>query len=163
MDKEKRSGLFVLTGSQQFGLLSGISQTLAGRAGLVHLLPFTASELGARAPDDLETLLWQGLYPPVQGRGVPPHLWYADYMSTYIERGETLYPVEFKAGRTVAADWFDTLGHFLGWAGGKEGALIYGGKAAQSRSSIEVRGWRAIEEAAELAFGRTNARHRLPR
>jgi hypothetical protein len=80
-----------------------------------------------------------------------------------VERGKTLYPVEFKAGRTVAGDWFDTLGHFLGWAGGREGVLIYGGKAAQSRGGIEVRGWRAIEEAAELAFGRASARRHFPR
>jgi hypothetical protein len=87
VDADRRPGMFVLTGSQQFGLFSRIAQTLAGRVGLVHLLPFSLSELGrAAAPRSVEELLWRGLYPPVIDRGVPPGTWYADYMATYVER-----------------------------------------------------------------------------
>lgn len=87
VDRDGRPGQFVLTGSQQFGLLSGISQTLAGRVGLVHLLPFSAGELAAAGKlAALETALWAGAYPPVHDRGVPPDLWYRDYMATYVER-----------------------------------------------------------------------------
>ena len=39
VDADRAPGRFVLTGSQQFGLLSGISQTLAGRVGMTRLLP----------------------------------------------------------------------------------------------------------------------------
>ena len=48
VDQDLRPGSFILTGSQQFGLLSGISQTLAGRAGLVQLLNLStlASDCG---------------------------------------------------------------------------------------------------------------------
>lgn len=45
VDEEPRPGRFVLTGSSQFGLLSGISQSLAGREALHNLLPFTSTEL----------------------------------------------------------------------------------------------------------------------
>jgi len=38
-------GLYVLTGSQQFGLMSGITQSLAGRTAFVELLPFSLGEL----------------------------------------------------------------------------------------------------------------------
>jgi hypothetical protein len=87
LDADRRPGRFVLTGSQQFGLFSRITQTLAGRVGLVHLLPFSLGELGrAAAPRSVEDLLWRGLYPPVIDRGVPPATWYADYMATYVER-----------------------------------------------------------------------------
>lgn len=87
VDGDRRSGLFVLTGSQQFGLLAGISQSLAGRVGLVHLLPFSLGELaGAGQAPDLDTLLWQGLYPSIYDRRIPPHVWYADYVTTYVER-----------------------------------------------------------------------------
>lgn len=87
VDNDGRKGLFVLTGSQQFGLLDGISQTLAGRVGLLHLLPFSLAELSqAGLVPDLETLLWHGLYPPIHDRAIPPSQWYADYMSTYVER-----------------------------------------------------------------------------
>ncbi len=87
VDADRRPGLFVLTGSQQFGLFSRITQTLAGRVGLMHLLPFSLNELGrASAPRSVEELLWRGLYPPVIDRGIPPGTWYADYMATYVER-----------------------------------------------------------------------------
>jgi len=45
VDANQRMAEFVLTGSQQFGLLSNITQTLAGRVGLVQLLPFSMQEL----------------------------------------------------------------------------------------------------------------------
>lgn len=88
VDAERRMGQFVLTGSQQFGLLAQITQSLAGRVGLVQLLPFAYPELKAAgvAPHDLDTLLWQGLYPPVQDRELDPAAWYANYVMTYVER-----------------------------------------------------------------------------
>lgn len=87
MDDDGRMGLFVLTGSQQFGLNQHIAQSLAGRVGYLHLLPFAYSELQENlASTDLETMLLRGFYPPLFERGVPPHVWYADYVATYIER-----------------------------------------------------------------------------
>lgn len=87
VDEDRRPGRFVLTGSQQFGVLARISQSLAGRVGLLHLLPFSLGELDrATRPRSLEELLWRGLYPPVVAGGVPPRTWYADYFATYVER-----------------------------------------------------------------------------
>jgi predicted AAA+ superfamily ATPase len=45
VDEDGRMGLYLLTGSQQFGLLSGITQSLAGRTAFVELLPFSLHEL----------------------------------------------------------------------------------------------------------------------
>ncbi len=45
VDNDGRMGLFILTGSQQFGLMSGITQSLAGRTAFVELLPFSVHEL----------------------------------------------------------------------------------------------------------------------
>lgn len=58
-------GEFILTGSQQFGLRSGISQSLAGRVGLVQLLPFSMPELQVAGllSENLDGLLWRGGYP----------------------------------------------------------------------------------------------------
>lgn len=87
VDGDGRMGLFVLTGSQQFGLIEGISQSLAGRVGLLHLLPFGFDELaGTRPGDTLEDWLARGFYPPLYDRAIPPHLWFADYLATYVER-----------------------------------------------------------------------------
>jgi len=88
IDQDGRTGLFVLTGSQQFDLLAGITQSLAGRVALVRLLPFTLGELqqATRAPATLEELLFQGLYPPIYDRGLNPTIWYGNYVRTYVER-----------------------------------------------------------------------------
>ncbi len=87
VDGDRRTGLFVLTGSQQFGLMEEISQSLAGRVGLLHLLPFAFDEIAAARPaDSLEDWLWRGFYPPLHDRAIPPHLWFSDYIATYVER-----------------------------------------------------------------------------
>ncbi|HMB52314.1 MAG TPA: ATP-binding protein [Thermoanaerobaculia bacterium] len=88
LDESDRPGRFILTGSQQFGLLSGITQTLAGRVGLLDLLPFSLGELQAAGeePENLETLLHAGLYPPIHDRQADPSLWFDNYVRTYVER-----------------------------------------------------------------------------
>ncbi|MEI8268233.1 MAG: ATP-binding protein [Betaproteobacteria bacterium] len=92
LDASGRMGLFVLTGSQQFALRQGLAQSLAGRIGHLELLPFSVEELAASSEqalsggDALADLLLRGLYPPVHARGIPPAVWCADYVSTYVER-----------------------------------------------------------------------------
>jgi len=87
-DLDGRPGLFVLTGSQQFGLFSGLSQTLAGRVGMVQLLPFSTAELTAvgRPPSELDGTLFTGMYPPLYDRPLDPGRWFASYVATYVER-----------------------------------------------------------------------------
>lgn len=88
VDAQREQGLYVLTGSQQFGLSAKIAQSLAGRVGFIQLLPFTLSELQTAdcAPASVEELLWTGLYPPIYDRKIPPQGWYGDYVMTYVER-----------------------------------------------------------------------------
>jgi len=88
VDASRRMGEFVLTGSQQFGLLSNITQSLAGRVGLVQLLPFSLQELqeGGVPVASLDDLLWRGLYPPIHDRSLAPEQWFANYLMTYVER-----------------------------------------------------------------------------
>lgn len=88
VDERAIMGDFVLTGSAQFDLIAGISQTLAGRAGRVELLPLSALELRAaqQAPTNLNTALFQGGYPALYDRDVSPQDWFANYIATYLER-----------------------------------------------------------------------------
>jgi len=87
-DEAPRPGRFILTGSQQFGLLSRISQSLAGRVGILQLLPFAVEELNAASIPlpDLDQLLFQGLYPALYDRPVSPAQWHSSYVMTYVER-----------------------------------------------------------------------------
>jgi len=81
-------GQFILTGSQQFGLISGISQSLAGRVAKISLLPFSLYELQEtrKTPKSLDELLFKGLYPPIYDRKLEPHIWHNNYVDTYLER-----------------------------------------------------------------------------
>ena len=88
VDADRRMGRFILTGSSQFELIESITQSLAGRASMLTLLPFSLAELQAvkRAPSSVDTLLHAGLFPPIHDRPVGPTLWLQDYISTYLER-----------------------------------------------------------------------------
>ena len=88
VDADTRTGLFILTGSQQFGLLSGITQSLAGRTAFVELLPFSISELkrADKLPKTLDDILIKGGYPPLYDRHIPGRSWFGAYVTAYIER-----------------------------------------------------------------------------
>jgi len=89
VDTRPDPGRFVLTGSQHFGLSQSISQSLAGRCGILVLLPPSLAELRAfpNAPADLFSVMWQGAYPRIYDRNIPAHQWLADYIGTYVQRG----------------------------------------------------------------------------
>ena len=88
IDARPEPGRFILTGSQHFGLSQSISQSLAGRCGILVLLPPSLEELRAfpSAPADLFSVLWQGAYPRIYDRDIPAHQWLADYTTTYVQR-----------------------------------------------------------------------------
>lgn len=88
IDERPEPGRFILTGSQHFALSESISQSLAGRCGILVLLPPDLRELKAfpDSPDALFHLLWQGAYPRIYDRHIPAHQWLADYTATYIQR-----------------------------------------------------------------------------
>ena len=88
VDARPDPGRFILTGSQHFGLSQSIAQSLAGRCGILVLLPPSLEELRAfpNAPTDLYTVLWQGAYPRIYDRNIPAHQWLADYTATYLQR-----------------------------------------------------------------------------
>ncbi len=88
VDADDRMGLYILTGSQQFGLISGITQSLAGRTAFLELLPFSISEL-QRAnclPAEMDAILLTGCYPPLYDRPLVPQTWFNAYTTAYLER-----------------------------------------------------------------------------
>ena len=85
VDKKKKMGQFILTGSRQFGLLSKITQSLAGRVGLLELLPLAESEINSKFKK-IDNQLFTGHYPALYNRKISPLIWYEDYIQTYIQR-----------------------------------------------------------------------------
>ena len=88
VDASARMGQYVLSGSQQFSLLAGVTQSLAGRASLIELHPLRLKELsdGGDMPTSLDRYLLQGGYPAVHARRLDTQRYYADYVASYVER-----------------------------------------------------------------------------
>ncbi|MBR1369654.1 ATPase AAA [Methanocalculus chunghsingensis] len=88
LDRHATPGQFILTGSQNFLMMESISQSLAGRVGIIRLLPLSMREI-ARAgviPETYEEILFGGLYPRPYSTPLEPSDFYSSYIQTYIER-----------------------------------------------------------------------------
>jgi uncharacterized protein len=88
VDQSYRPGFFVITGSQHFLMYEKITQTLAGRIALLTLLPLSVHELQAAKllPETLEATLLKGFYPRLYVQPFDVQTWYANYISTYVEK-----------------------------------------------------------------------------
>ncbi len=88
VDQHAGMGQYVLSGSQQFSLLAGVTQSLAGRASLIELHPLRLKELadGGDMPESLDAYLLRGGYPAVHARRLDAQRYYADYVASYVER-----------------------------------------------------------------------------
>lgn len=88
LDRHTKPGQFILTGSQNFLMMERISQSLAGRVGILKLLPLSMREL-ARAGIETgryEDLLYAGFFPRPYSTAIHPADFYSSYVQTYIER-----------------------------------------------------------------------------
>jgi hypothetical protein len=81
-------GQFLLTGSQKFALMQGVSESLAGRADIVELETLSLSEvLGARSGISLEEIIVRGGFPEIQANpDIDGTAFYNSYIATYLER-----------------------------------------------------------------------------
>lgn len=86
IDADRRPGRYLLTGSQVFPLMQGVSESLAGRCGVLDLHTLSVGELRAAGRDvDTKDLLFVGGYPELYV-GAEPQLWFPSYVGTYLER-----------------------------------------------------------------------------
>jgi uncharacterized protein len=130
---QRLAGPFILTGSEQLLTSQHISQTLAGRAAVLELLPFSLAELTERpalepeglgdaavAPRErpsvsLDEILFRGLFPPIHDRGPDPSTWLDGYVRTYLER-------DVRSVATVGD--LDAFRRFVGLCAGRAGQLL---------------------------------------
>ena len=87
-DQSGQVGQFIISGSQSFLLNERISQSLAGRVAILHLLPFSYSELSAHGlkAESVEEIIYNGFYPRLYDKKINPQDFYPNYIQTYIER-----------------------------------------------------------------------------
>lgn len=88
VDEKKQPGRFIITGSQNLMIQDKVSQSLAGRVSLLHLLPLDVEELtsAAELPHPLQEMLFKGGYPRLYDENLSPTDWHPSYIQTYIER-----------------------------------------------------------------------------
>ncbi len=88
VDDSGRNGQFVLTGSYQLELRASITQSLAGRTGILNLLPFSIAELRAAMItfDTFEEYVFTGFLPRIYDQNQRPNTAWANYYQTYVER-----------------------------------------------------------------------------
>ena len=162
VDDDDRPGRFVLTGSQNLLLLERVSQSLAGRTSVFHLLPFSRAELMGREPialddvglkipkenggkGDLFEVLLTGFYPRIHDAGLEPQDWLRNYYQTYVERD---------VRSIVNVGDVDTFGRFVRLCAGRSGQLLnlssLGTDCGVSHAT--ARRWLAVLEASFLVY-----------
>ena len=132
MDEDPSPGRFILTGSQNFLLLRTISQSLAGRCSILHLMPFSLAEMEGRKPLNLDAprvktaegrgagrhwspTVWKGFYPPIHDRKLKPADWLEPYIQTYLERD---------VRDLLKVGDLEAFGRFLRLCAGRSGQLL---------------------------------------
>lgn len=150
VDQDRVPGRFVLTGSQQFGLMAGVSQSLAGRVGMTRLLPLALAELPKRSPAslDLHAHLWRGGYPALW-QSAPGTLaandWFASYIASYVERD---------VRQLLQVQNLSTFQRFVRLCAARTGTLLnlVALAADAGISHTTARQWLSVLESSELVF-----------
>lgn len=160
-DERNEPGQYILSGSQNFLLLKQIRQSLAGRVGLLKLLPLSYREITETSESEqpsTDEFMFSGGFPRMITSGIPHDIFFRSYIDTYVERDVAGY---LDVRNTSA---FRT---FLELCALNAGNLVnYTNLANDTGVSVPtVRSWMSILESSYVIFTLnpyyTNARKRL--
>ena len=146
IDEKKEPGQFIITGSQQFEIMSNITQTLAGRTALLKLLPFSISEIqGIYNLDSIDKLILTGFYPRIYDLSLNPTQALGDYLVTYVERD---------LRQLAAIKDLSLFEKFLKLCAGRIGQILNLQSLANDVgvSHTTVRSWISLLEASYIVF-----------
>jgi hypothetical protein len=146
VDEQPEPGRYILTGSEQFEVLNRVSQSLAGRTGVLRLLPFSVEEMTGRFPiRPVERLILSGFYPRIHDRNLDPTRALGDYFATYVQR-------DLRA--LVNIGDLSAFEKFVRLAAGRCGQILnlsaLGAEAGVSHTT--ARKWLSLLEASYIAF-----------
>ncbi len=148
VDEKNRPGYFVLTGSQNFLMNEAITQSLAGRVGILTLLPFSLHELAESKlldNDHPEEIIFKGSYPRIYSSDFEPRELYPSYIQTYIERD---------VRQLINVTNLSTFQKFLKLCAARVGQLLnYTDLATNCGISVQtVHSWLTVLEANYIIF-----------
>ncbi len=86
VDEKRNEVLFVITGSNHFAVMNKVTQSLAGRTGILKLLPFSLTETGIDNQLSTDELLVKGFYPAVYKSRLSAPKIYRNYYETYLQK-----------------------------------------------------------------------------
>ncbi|HDL07463.1 MAG TPA: ATP-binding protein [Desulfobacteraceae bacterium] len=144
-DEQNKNGQFILTGSQHFLLSERISQSLAGRTGILHLMPLSIEEIEITSSGTLESFLFKGGYPRLHENFIEPADFFPGYTATYLERDVRLIK------NIVNLPMFE---RFLRLCAGRAGQLVNFSSLADDVgiSHNTVKAWLGLLEASFIIF-----------
>lgn len=147
IDNDPRHGRWILTGSQNLSSLQTVSQSLAGRTAVHHLLPLTLGEISrfGQSRKTLEESLFTGGYPRIFDRALDPVEWFRNYAGTYIER-------DVRTIRNIGS--LTTFQLFLTLCAGRTAQLVNYSSLANDCgvSQTTAKAWLSMLEASFIVF-----------
>ncbi len=146
VDTIKKNGHFILTGSNNFLLMEKVSQSLAGRAAILHLPPFTIREISSfNLSLSSDELLYRGFYPSIYAEGRQATRTHNSYYQTYIERD---------VRQLINIKDIHLFQRFIRLCAGRISQLVnFENLASETGASAKtIKSWLAVLEASYLVF-----------
>jgi len=147
VDEQNKPGHFILTGSQDFSVSQEITQSLAGRVGIITLLPLSIHELKSNdlLPTTIEDAVFFGGYPRSYNQDIEPTDFYPSYIRTYIERD---------VRQMINVTDLDTFQRFVRLCAGRTGQILnltsLGNDCGVSHNTAKA--WISILQASYIVF-----------
>lgn len=146
-DLKDRPGYFVLTGSQNFLMNQAVTQSLAGRIGILTLLPLSIKEFKENQilSEHVNELIFKGGYPRIYSKNISPLDLYPSYIQSYVERD---------IRQLVNVENLETFQKFMQLCAGRIGQLLNISDLSISCgiSQKTVKSWLSILEASYIIF-----------
>lgn len=147
VDAKPQSGRYILTGSQNILMSNRISQSLAGRAAILKLLPLSILELEETEfrTKSYAEYIFKGFYPRIYDQNLDPTRWYASYINTYLERD---------VRQILNVGDLNTFQAFIKLCAGRIGQLInFSAMSNEIGVSYQtIRSWLSVLEASYIIF-----------
>ncbi len=146
VDLKQKNGMFLLTGSNNFLVMERISQSLAGRAAILKLLPFSYSEIAKiKSGYTSDELMYKGFYPAIHSKNLNPKKTYAYYYQTYLERD---------VRQLINIKDIHLFQRFIRLCAGRTGQLLNLEQLAgdTGASSTTIKSWISVLEASYILY-----------